>query len=254
MWKVTTLVGSARPGDKGVGLRLLEAAGLPVPKTLVINEVDEAGDGMSLSADSVFAELGIRSHGLAILRPSLDVERDQASSISGLYDSIRVSRDSFLAGVEQARASYCGADRDIEVLMSGPDSQPSGSMALLVQPFVEPLFSGVAHLTLVNRSMQLNAAMVAGHLEQLVGGKSAGWEFQLTATQLDGVEDVVLIADERDLYEITALPGSHTHLASLYSQLHKLWTFAGPLSWEVEWTVDDKLWFLQCQPLVEATQ
>lgn len=253
MWTSMRLTDEvSEPGDKGAGLIELAAAGLRIPPTLVFHGSQATSEPMDVAR--IFGDLGVGEDRTVIARSSLLLDRSAATAVSGLYPSIRADRDSFEAVLDDVLSRHSGQDRDTEILMLAGVGGTSTGMSVLVQPFIEPLFSGVAHITLRNDRPQFRLGIVPGHLARLVEGEVSGWQCQLTVIDLDGSPEIAIIADEEDVEAIIAQAGSVAALQEIHSALDRLWSHTHA-SREVEWAVrDDGVWFLQSQPLLTSEE
>jgi hypothetical protein len=240
----------AEPGDKGRGLQELQRAGLPIPQTLVVANRGSDGSGdLITGADAIFDYLKLTDAGSVMVRPSLTIARDDAAGVSGLYPSRPTDLLGLAAVVASTESQYRGSDRGAELRFLG-DEHASQEMRLLLQPYVVPEWSGVAHAVFGEAAnFRVSCGIVAGHLESLVSGQADGWNCDLTAVRLEADEDVALVADEEPLAEILGLPAAQGCLEELFRGMSALGQLcAGDR--EVEWAVArGRVVFFQSQPL-----
>jgi hypothetical protein len=239
-------------GDKGRGLRELAEASLPIPPTLVVADAsDMPQDEVLHGPDAIFAHLGLDREAKLIVRPSLRIQRDDAAGVSGLYPSLPASYDQLEATIAAAGEHHGTADRIAEGALLGA-ARASTAMFLLLQPMLDPAWSGVAHVVRCDEPgypAKVDCGIVAGHLSGLVDGTAEGWQCEITEVDVSGLTDVAVVADEEALVNILALTGARDRILELFEGVRRLRAFCRG-DREVEWAVQDgQVTFLQSQPL-----
>jgi hypothetical protein len=252
VWYAANLDSVDDPGDKGLGLVELRGAQLQIPATVVcsVSEIGSSLSGSEVISD-LFKILGVGEGGQVILRPSLRISRESAPSVSGLYDSIEADRISFMQKLDEVWQEYNGPDRQTEFKMLGIE-KASSEMYVLVQPLLEPEFSGVAHMFAPSSGPRFRLGIVPGHLSGLVEGRVEGWECELTAVDIGSGSEVAIIADEDDVTALMTDVKLPSVLNRIHGELSLLWQSVRD-NREVEWAVQgDSIWFLQSQPLASG--
>lgn len=251
VWRIDELPDCPQPGDKGAGLQQLVNAGLRIPRTLVFTRRSDwlSGEVRPLDEAAVFDSLDVPADGRVLARSSLIINREMAPAISGLYPSTAATRGMLASTLQQVSKHQVTPDRVFEEVAVGTVDELSSGMCVLVQPWIQPDFSGVAHVRSNRSVLSVHLGIVDGHLSPLVEGKVEGWQAELANIQLDGIEQTALIADETIAQRILDLPQAPAALGSLRNDLAR---FAGdgPCQWEVEWAaVGGIVYYLQAQPL-----
>jgi hypothetical protein len=242
------LAGVTEPGDKGMGIRELEGAGLRTPRTLVASDTPEPEPGEITGIDEVFRYLGLPATAKLMVRPSLRIRREDAPGVSGLYPSRVADYETLGQVLDQMGRDEADPDRVAERLLIG-EARASRAACLLIQELMEPDWSGVAHVAPAEAGVRVTCGLVEGHLSRLVEGEVRGRECELAQVDLQERRDVALIADEEDLTEILTLDGARSALAELYHAMRVFQDACGGAR-EVEWVfANGQLTYLQSQPM-----
>ena len=231
---------AALTGAKAAALAKAAVAGLPVLPGMVLTT--RATRARSLPMDDLRHAWAHMSHEGArslVVRSSSTAEDGATSSMAGQFTSVLDVRDwrAFMDAVHEvveSGAQASGGGRDGQ-------AQP-GRMAVLVQPFLDPVYGGVLFGAdpITARRDRVVIAAVHGGPHRLVHGQVSGDRWTLTAhgrvVSHEGGPDVV----ELDFRSRRELAGLARRAAGL---------LGGPQ--DIEWAVDHhrKLWLLQSRPI-----
>jgi pyruvate,water dikinase len=228
-------------GAKASALARAHTAGLPVLPGYVISPdaaeaVAQRRPGLAMAsarlAWEALSDSGSRS---VVVRSSSTVEDGESSSMAGRFTSVLDVRgwDGFLDAVREVVESGAAVHDGLPV---------PGRMAVLVQPFIEPVAGGVMFGAdpVTGRRDRLVVAAVAGGPDQLVSGEVDG--VQITLTPRGHVTDSTGSIDGLD----------RAALRNLVNLAHRAAdVFGGPQ--DVEWAlVDGSVVMLQSRPITAA--
>jgi len=249
-----------RPGAKGLGLRLASRLGIDIPPTWGVD---------AEHFDSLLAELGrlnadsaahpeaastlLDEHpvrvmdqpcveGPVIMRASSEEPLDRAAGLSGCLLSTVVSSAEVAPGIEAVWLSALAPEVQRQMRVTG---SPLGGVAVLIQPWLSPRISGVAHTD----GGAISLAITAGHLDPLVGGETNGGTVRV---RLAGPHSG-LVEGPPDTVQLLRQSTSGTRLSTLVEACITLREhFDGEI--EIEWLIDDRSFrLLQVQPLPMAS-
>ena len=226
-------------GGKAAGLARLQAMGLRVPPTLVLEDA-RAGE---LSSELIERVAALGPHPLAVRSSALG-EDGVASSFAGQYETVLNVRGepALRAAIEQCLASV-ESDRARAYRETTEESDQSIVMSIVLQRMVNARASGVCFTAdpVTNRRRRLVLDSVAGLGEALVSGQASADHDELRRASEDweprqsAGEASVLSEEQRDLIAGEALEAERAS--------------GEPL--DLEWAIDEDgtLYWLQARPI-----
>lgn len=166
-----------------------------------------------------------------------------ASIISGAFESYECAIDGIKDAIFEVYKSLYSKRAFEQIKVTGVKPCIKG-MAVLIQKFIEPQCSGVAHALRDERKIELN--WVKGHLRAIVSGAVSGNHDILTRE--DG--DVCIEGKESHIYTILE-NGYSNCFANLYDAVWSI-SDAWKKDVEVEWLyADSKIYIVQCQEFIK---
>ncbi len=219
-------------GAKAASLSRSAQAGLPVLPGFVLTTALVAAGSLDTNGAvrKAWRNLSRDGRDPLVVRSSATKEDSESSSMAGLFVSRLDVRgwDAFVAAVHDVVASKDRVD-------PGPDVE----MAVLVQPYLEPVWGGVLFGVdpVSERTDRLAISAVRGGPDRLVNGEVDGWTATLTRRGGIVAADGGDHPDDRHLHELAALA-------------RRLGELAGRPQ-DIEWAVDrdGTVQLLQSRPI-----
>lgn len=173
----------------------------------------------------------------------IDSIPNYASIISGAFDSYECAVDGLKNAIFEVYKSLYSKRAFEQIKFTGVKPCIKG-MAVLIQKFIEPQCSGVAHALRGKSKIELN--WVKGHLRSIVSGAVSGNHDILTRE--DG--DICIEGKESHIYSIME-NGYNNCFASLYDAVLSI-SNELQKDVEVEWLyADGKVYIVQCQEFIK---
>jgi pyruvate,water dikinase len=214
-------------GAKAAALARAKAAGFDVLPGFAVTTAFDGHDHDALrDAWQSLSDHGERS---LVVRSSATVEDGDSSSMAGMFVSqldVHGWR-AFVAAVDDVRRSAAAAGSD------------NAEMAVLVQPFLEPVWGGVLFGVdpVTERPGRMRVSAVPGGPDVLVSGRTDGW-------------NAVLKSRGRVVESSGGIGPDRQQLRALMALAHRLDELNGRPQ-DIEWAIDGSghLWLLQSRPI-----
>lgn len=240
-FSVTPLAESAAESCKARGLALLSEAGLAIPPTWLIRPNAASREVATHALEALVESLTVRQW---IVRPAPIGSSSQ--DLSSVFDSKRVMSSEVIDVVEAA------------ISVSGlwiQEDRLHGAIKrfeYLLQPFIEPEYSGIAHVgrwpSAPLDEYVVRVAWVEGHLAGLATGSESGIEVFICRSRPFPNECSII---GRNAGVRTSSVRCSRELKSLHDCIVPLAIAHGPL--EIEWAfATGTIWYLQADPMTAA--
>ncbi len=234
------LLSASQVGGKASALSQLKRWGYPVPSGWVLPPGDDAAPLIEALNPSVEQPLIVRSSAIG--------EDSETASAAGQYLSLLniTSRAALAEAILQVQASYSQANA---VRYRQDRSEAAPGMAVLVQPQIPGLFSGVAFSRdpLMRQGDAVVIEALPGLASQVVSGQVTPEQYRVWIETIETAEPDQLASDWPTEGTGSLPPSLIQQVAGLARQLE---TRLHGIPQDIEWSYDgSKLWLLQARPI-----
>ena len=234
-------VDADKVGSKAANLSLLKRQGYPIAEGWILRPGDDLR--------ALVAKLQPSAESPLIVRSSAIGEDSQSASAAGQYLSILdvTSKEQLQSAIIDCQASYLQSNA---FEYRRHSRQGEESMAILIQPQIEGVYSGVAFsrdpVDRLNEGVAIEA--LPGKASKIVSGKFTPQRYRVSIAEANLETQGAIAVTRENVHDAVAIPQEIIESVALLSrEMEDL--FEG-IPQDIEWTYDgEKLWLLQVRPI-----